>query len=249
VIIAGLTAQGLLGPYLYLGYPKIGPLSFTGIFGVIITALITGLAGAGMSQLILIALKKRLTIKTPVRNLIFLFLIGWFIATVAQFISPAILGSGKNLMQKVLFTNEKSITWDTVLWRIAGPILSFITGGAGGIFAPSLAAGAAMGAWISNLSGLIGANANILILCGMVGFLTGVTRTPFTSAILVLEMTDRHSVIFYLMLAAMLAYLASMLLGKHSFYDELKKTYLDKPQIQRPSDDMNSNESSLKPVQ
>lgn len=35
----------------------------------------------------------------------------------------------------------------------------------------------------------------------MVSFLTGVTRTPFTSAILVLEMTDRHSVIFHLMLA------------------------------------------------
>jgi H+/Cl- antiporter ClcA len=65
----------------------------------------------------------------------------------------------------------------------------------------------------------------------MVGFLTGVTRTPFTSAILVLEMTDRHSVIFYLMLAAMLSYLAAMAIRKHSFYDQLKRSYLvtDRP--------------------
>ena len=67
---------------------------------------------------------------------------------------------------------------------------------------------------------------NILILAGMVSFLTGITRTPFTSAILVLEMTDRHSLIFYLMLAGMIAGLASLLVDKHSFYDRLKHDYI-----------------------
>jgi H+/Cl- antiporter ClcA len=66
---------------------------------------------------------------------------------------------------------------------------------------------------------------NLLILSGMVGFLTGVTRTPFTSAILVLEMTDRHNVIFHLMLAGMVAGLVAMLVDKHSFYDHLKYQY------------------------
>ncbi|HSB93335.1 MAG TPA: chloride channel protein, partial [Flavitalea sp.] len=225
VIIAGLTAQGLLGPYLYLGYPKIGPINFIGVTGVVVTALLTGFGGASMSQLILKALKKKSGIKTPAQNVIFLVLIGWLIASIAQFISPAVLGSGKDLMQAVLFTDEKSVTLGTVLLRIAGPILAFVTGGAGGVFAPSLAAGAGAGAWMSGIFELSGPGANILILCGMVGFLTGVTRTPFTSAILVLEMTDRHSVIFYLMLAAMLSYFAAMTVSKHSFYDVLKKGY------------------------
>jgi H+/Cl- antiporter ClcA len=66
----------------------------------------------------------------------------------------------------------------------------------------------------------------MLILAGMVGFLNGVTRTPFTAAILVLEMTDRHSVIFYLMLAALIANLVALLVDKRSFYDHLKKQYL-----------------------
>ncbi len=61
----------------------------------------------------------------------------------------------------------------------------------------------------------------------MVGFLTGVTRTPFTSAILVLEMTDRHSVIFHLMLAALLSNIAAILIDKHSLYDQLKKGYIE----------------------
>jgi H+/Cl- antiporter ClcA len=112
------------------------------------------------------------------------------------------------------------------LVRLAGPILSFTVGGAGGIFAPALSTGACIGAGVSDLFNASGGNANLLMLAGMVGFLTGVTRTPFTAAILVLEMTDRHSIIFYLMLAALLANLASLLIDKHSFYDHLKKQYL-----------------------
>jgi H+/Cl- antiporter ClcA len=60
----------------------------------------------------------------------------------------------------------------------------------------------------------------------MVAFLTGVTRTPFTSAILVLEMTDRHNLIFHLMLAGMISSLVSMLVDRHSFYDHMKLQYI-----------------------
>ena len=60
----------------------------------------------------------------------------------------------------------------------------------------------------------------------MVAFLTGVTRSPFTSAILVLEMTDRHNVIFHLMVAGMVASLVSLLIDRHSFYERLKVQYI-----------------------
>jgi H+/Cl- antiporter ClcA len=53
-----------------------------------------------------------------------------------------------------------------------------------------------------------------------------VTRTPFTSAIIVLEMTDRHNLIFHLMLAAMVASMVAVLVDRHSFYDHLKTQYL-----------------------
>jgi len=65
-----------------------------------------------------------------------------------------------------------------------------------------------------------------MILCGMTGFLSGVTRSPFTSSILVLEMTNSHTVIFYIMLTALLANLFATISGKHSFYDQLKIQYL-----------------------
>lgn len=60
----------------------------------------------------------------------------------------------------------------------------------------------------------------------MAAFLTGITRAPFTSAILVLEMTDRNNLILYLMLAAILANVVSLMIDKHSLYEYLKVQYL-----------------------
>ncbi len=226
VIIAGLTAQGLLGPYLYLGYPYVGSFRFAIFLGVAVTAMLSGICGSVMAKLILRTLKWRSTLEKPAKIILFVFFSGITVALIAYFLNDKILGSGKELMTTVLFTDNKHEAWHTVVLRILGPVISFCTGAAGGIFAPSLAAGASIGAFISGLFDFVGTNANILILGGMVGFLTGVTRTPFTSAILVLEMTDRHSVIFHLMLAALLSNLVSLLIDKHSFYDHLKKQYL-----------------------
>ena len=72
----------------------------------------------------------------------------------------------------------------------------------------------------------------------MVAFLTGITRAPFTSAILVLEMTDRHSLIFHLMLAGMVSSIASMIISRHSLYDSLKIGFLEKlnKEVRAPKD-------------
>ncbi|MCU7549293.1 chloride channel protein [Chitinophagaceae bacterium LB-8] len=226
VIIAGLTAQGLLGPYLYLGFPFVGNLRFTIFLSVALTAILAGIGGSLMSKLILKILSWRNTFKTTAKTIGFIIFSGLTIALIAYFLNDKVLGSGKDIMTTVLFTENKHEEWHTVLLRIVGPSISFGTGAAGGIFAPALAAGASIGAFIASLFEFLGSNANVLILSGMVGFLTGVTRTPFTSAILVLEMTDRHSVIFHLMLAALLSNIASLLIDKHSFYDHLKKGYL-----------------------
>jgi len=132
------------------------------------------------------------------------------VVTLAFFVDARMFGSGKEVMTTSLFSADKYLPWYVPLLRIAGPVLSFTTGAAGGVFAPALSAGATIGAFFSGWMHLSDVNTNLLILSGMVGFLTGVTRTPFTSAILVLEMTDRHNIIFYLMLAGMVAGIAAI---------------------------------------
>jgi H+/Cl- antiporter ClcA len=226
VIIAGLTAQGILGPYLYLGYPKMGNLSGFIFVDVVLVAAIAGLLGSGMAKVMLVIFKWKSKFKFNREHILYVIFCALIMAGIAIFINKGILGSGKDVMQKALFTSDKYTKWYMPVLRIVGPILSFTTGASGGVFAPALGAGASVGSLISGWFHLSDTNTNLLVLAGMVGFLTGVTRSPFTSAILVLEMTDRNNVIFHLILAGMVASMVSMLIDKHSFYDHLKVQYI-----------------------
>lgn len=222
VIIAGLTAQGLLGPYLYLGYPAITNPSASVFFAVLLVATVAGLSASIMARWMLLILKWKAGFKTVIQHVLFVVACALIIACAAFFINGSVLGSGKDLMTRVLFTNDKYSAWYMPLLRIGGSLLSFTTGSAGGVFAPALSAGASIGSAIAAWFSLTASNSNIIILCGMVAFLTGVTRSPFTSAILVLEMTDRNNLVFHLMLAAMIASIVSSIIDKHSIYDHLK---------------------------
>ena len=83
VIIAGLTAQALFGPYLYLGYPSVTDLSLYIFLGVMLVALLTGLAGSftSLAMLRLMDWKKRFT-KTG-QLLLFALSCGLLVALIA----------------------------------------------------------------------------------------------------------------------------------------------------------------------
>lgn len=227
VIIAGLTAQTLAGSYLYLGYPKTNDVTLWVMLPIILVAITSGLLASKLSLVMLqINDWKKRKLKTNQSVIIFLIVSALIIASISYFISQEILGSGKEIMERILFTENKHEEWYIPLLRMIGPALSFTSGGAGGIFAPALSAGASIGSVISGMIQLSPNETNVVVLTGMVAFLTGITRAPFTSAIIVLEMTDRHSLIFHLMLGGMVSSLASLLISRHSLYDILKIGFL-----------------------
>ena len=197
------------------------------MFPVILVAGISGVLASQLSVFMLAinAWKKRL--KSDRSNIIFLVISALIIASLAFFVNREILGSGKEIMERTLFTDDKHEEWYMPIFRMIGPALAFTSGGAGGIFAPALSAGASVGSVISGWINLTPNETNVVILGGMVAFLTGITRAPFTSAIIVLEMTDRHSLIFHLMLAGMVSSLISLMVSRRSLYDALKISYLE----------------------
>ncbi len=226
VIIGGLTALNFLGPYLYLGYPQLNGITAMVIIVIIPLAVITGFAGSWMTKIILFIFKKKNAIKKNYQKVIYVAMCGLIIASLAILVDSKTFGSGKEIMITTLFTNHKHLEWYVPFLRIIGSIISFSTGAAGGVFAPALSAGASIGAVFAGWFHFSDSEANLIILCGMTGFLTSVTRSPFTSSILVLEMTNSHNVIFYIMLTALFSNLIATAVSRHSFYDHLKNRFI-----------------------
>ncbi len=98
-------------------------------------------------------------------------------------------------------------------------------GGCGGIFAPLLFLGAATGGTVAGLFGYIlpltPDGRTLLEIIGMSACLSAVVRAPFTSILIVFEMTHQFSLVPALMLGALVSEAISRALATHNFYDEV----------------------------
>jgi H+/Cl- antiporter ClcA len=227
VVIAGLVAQSLGGSYLYLGYPKLEASGWMVYLGVLIVSILSGFFGAKVGAFLWKVVRYIKSKKKNSQQITVVILASILVSTSIYFLGMDAMGSGKEIMERTLFTSDKSVEWYIPFVRMGGLISSFGMGGAGGIFAPSLSIGASIGAVVSGMMELTGHNTNLLIVVGMTAFLTGITRSPFTSAIVVIEMTDRHSAIFFLMFAAVIASAIAYIVERKSLYDFLKEAYID----------------------
>jgi H+/Cl- antiporter ClcA len=108
--------------------------------------------------------------------------------------------------------------------KLVATALSTISGIPGGIFSPSLAVGAGVGATIAQLFPLSPAGA--IILLGMVAYFSGVVQAPITAFVIVTEMTDNHAMVVPLMAAALIGYATSRLVSQHGVYHALSVGFL-----------------------
>lgn len=222
VIVSGVVAQWLLGSYLYLGFPPLQNIGFTFLPWALLAGAISGYLGACFGFVLARLSFLRLKTNSPKMYALYALIAGLCMAALIK-IDPRAHGTGLEVMTGFLFRDEKSGVLLVAL-RWIGTTASYLSGAAGGIFSPSLAIGATIGGALEQLFG--SQHPNLMVLLGMIGFLTGMARTPFTSFILVLEMTDRHSAIFPMMLAALAAQSAALLVDDHSFYEIMKNRYL-----------------------
>ncbi len=225
VLVSGLVSQWLVGSYLYLGFPRIGKVNFD----VIPMAFLIGIGGGligGVFGVMLFrgrgVLERRLHGKRAVVGLIIAVICGFGLVGL-RFVDARSLGPGNRLVSHIL-AGDTAGSALLVLVRMGSTIVSYMSGNGGGVFAPALAVGASFGSWVS--SWVPGLNGVLLSLLGMIAVLTGLTRTPFTSFVLILEMTDRHSAIFPMMLTAIVAYGSARLVGGATFNEHTKHAML-----------------------
>jgi CIC family chloride channel protein len=100
-----------------------------------------------------------------------------------------------------------------VIWSV-----SLGSGTSGGILAPLLIMGAALGGVMAPI--LPGGSAGVWALIGMAATLAGVTRSPFTAIVFAFELTHDAGVLLALLLACSLAHLLSALVLKRSILTE-----------------------------
>lgn len=225
VVIAGITAQSFVGSYLYLGYPLAVNIDYSMVFAVILASAFTGWFAGLYSRWVMKLSRWRKSLNRT-NTILYLIGIALFITAMALFLDHRIAGPGREIIVTSLFSSDKYLEWFVPIGKWIGSAFCFSSGSAGGVFAPSLSIGASISAAISGLLHLTPDNTNLLIMTGMVAFLTGITRSPFTSAILVLEMTDRHNLIFFFMLAALFGQIAAKAVCRKSLYESIKEGIL-----------------------
>ncbi len=102
-------------------------------------------------------------------------------------------------------------------------IVAIGAGTPGGLFAPSLVLGSALGSlvgfWESSLLG--GSWSATLALAGMGAFFSAVSKAPITAVIIVFEMTTDFNLVLPLMIVSVVAYLVSEVVHSGSLYDHL----------------------------
>jgi CIC family chloride channel protein len=109
--------------------------------------------------------------------------------------------------------------------KIAATVWSYSSGGAGGIFAPSLFIGGMLGGAIGYLDVALFDNQQASVasfaLVGMGAVFAGVVRAPITSVLIIIEMTNGYSLILPLMIANMSAYGLARRLRPTPIYEAL----------------------------
>ena len=151
---------------------------------------------------------------------------GLLLAGLAYLVGPDGVGIGQPIINRLLFQTDGVPPGYLFPVRFAGRALSYSSGGAGGGFAASLRAGAVLGDGIAQLAHVALADRNLLILVSMVSFPMGVVHSPFTAAILVLEMTNRHLAIFQLLIGAVLTQAVAALVDPHALYKHLRQGFI-----------------------
>jgi H+/Cl- antiporter ClcA len=149
--------------------------------------------------------------------------IGGVIVGIGGLIEPRALGVGYNTIgselagRLALGTLAGLLIVKLVIWSIA---LGSNT--SGGILAPLLMLGAALGGLLGSLlSGVLpGAGEGTWALIGMAAALAGVTRSPLTSIVFALELTDAVNALLALLIACTIAHLISVLVLKRSILTE-----------------------------
>ena len=221
IIFAGITAHALLNVYIFFDDRSlIMPWSEHWI-AIPFCGIIGGLFGGLFSTILISGRKLLAQIKLPLVTVA--FFAGLVIAAIGYLSGGESFGTGYEETKDILHSGLVS---DPLFpfYKMAATISTFFSGVPGGIFVPSLAAGAGLGANLAEWAPI--APISAMILLTMVAYFSGMLQSPITSFVLVMEITATHEMLIPLMVASFIATGTSKLVCPKPLYQQLSEAYL-----------------------
>jgi len=207
IVLAGLVAVSAHGNGTYFGVIHAPAPGLDLLLPGLLLAVLAGIAGGLFSRLLIASLSgqstdpfSRFRARRPV---LFAAGCGLAVAVIGIVTAGAAFGSGYGAT-RTMVEGAAAMPPAYALFKFLATWLTSWAGVPAGIFAPSLAIGAAIGNDVALL--LYGAQMPALIALGMVGFLSAATQAPLTAFIIVMEMVDGHAMVLSLMACALVAY-------------------------------------------
>jgi H+/Cl- antiporter ClcA len=207
IVLAGLVAVSAHGNGTYFGVIHAPTPGLDLLLPGLLLAVLAGIAGGLFSRLLIASLSgqspdpfSRFRARRPV---LFAAGCGLAVALIGIVTAGAAFGSGYGAT-RIMVEGTAAMPPAYALFKFLATWLTSWSGVPAGIFAPSLAIGAAIGNDVALL--LYGMQMPALIALGMVGFLSAATQAPLTAFIIVMEMVDGHAMVLSLMACALVSY-------------------------------------------
>jgi H+/Cl- antiporter ClcA len=225
VVVAGMASYAIQGNYAYFGVLGADANVSSAWFAAPIIGITGGLLGGLFARILAAIIGPG---GNPVAGwrrahpVLFALICGGVAAAVALASGGLTFGAGYAEAKSLLF-GQSGRGLSLAGWKFAATMAAAASGAPGGIFAPSLATGAGLGAAFAS-TGLIFASRDAVVL-GMTSYLSGVVQAPLTSAVILMEMTRDPGLVGPLMLAALVARWTSGWIMPESLYHVLAASW------------------------
>jgi H+/Cl- antiporter ClcA len=220
VILAGITAIGVLGDYAYFGRVEATLPLGRAWLAVLVTGIVGGLAGGLFARLILwqpVLWLRRFDFARHRAGVLVALACGLALVLLCLVSGHDLYGSGYAQARAIVQQQVGQGAGGTYgVLKFFANVVSYWSGVPGGIFSPSLAVGAGLGQGLAPW--LAGAPPASVVLLAMAAYLAGVTQAPLTAAVIALELTANRSLVIPVMAVCLLARSASGLVCRTPVY-------------------------------
>ena len=202
-------------------YQLVNPLEL-GIYAIL--GLVGGIVSVCFVKLVLwirarfLALPSRTVWIQPAMGALLIGVMGWFV--------PSVLGVGYTHVGEALNGRlAVELMAMLVVLKVIATAAAYSSGNSGGIFGPSLFIGAMLGGVVGDVAHFAlpayTATSGAYALVGMGTAFAGIIRVPFTSVIMIFEMTRDYTIIVPLMISNLVSFYVSYKLQRTPIYEAL----------------------------